>query len=115
MAKFLAVMVQQRTEVGADALARFESILAAKVDELLESGGGHASLSVDYDPDRTLSDAAREAGLDVGVWPWKSSVSVYMGGEVKARYGYGGEWVRIFPVDPPARTDAPEEQAKVGF
>lgn len=62
---------------SAEALTKFETLLAARITQELAKGHG-LWLGVDYHPDALLADAARDAGLTPGMgdWPWKTHMDV---------------------------------------
>lgn len=97
MMTIMITMAEAGPHPVAEELAEFGGILARKVNEALEDSPNRYrdygfTLSVDYDPDRTLSDAADEAGfrLGMGQWPWKTTMWVKPD-EVSVRYGRGGD------------------------
>jgi len=50
-----------------------------------------SGLHVDYHPDRILSDAAIESGVELSNFPWKTGMYFGEDGSVKAKIGYGSE------------------------
>ena len=61
-------------------------------------------VSVDYNPDLILAEAASEAGFEPSMlaFPWKTSMWL-SNGEVRVRHGYGAEVVTIYA--PPMRDE----------
>lgn len=96
MTAMLAVLTQRPVE--ADAVAKFEEALAAKIDESLTRGGS-CYLGVDYHPGPILSECAEAAGVNPGMggWPWKTSMHVDPE-SVRVAPGYRAEFQTIYPV-----------------
>ena len=83
---------------------KFVDILTEKIlDEAIKREGFlfPGLLSCDYAPSKFLSDAAKEAGISIDNFPWKTSMDVCKNknGEVvvKASDGYRAEWKQIYP------------------
>lgn len=81
-------------------LAAFAAALKRRLMEGEPSTGGgkryHSYFSVDYGPDKILSDSAQEAGLKME-FPWKTTMS--LGADyVSVGYGYGAPYVYHYPL-----------------
>lgn len=93
----------------------FVHILEGAIDDALQDNPYFGrNLSTDYHPDRILADAAAasgmsERGIDMFVFPWKSSTYIEADGTVAARMGYGKAAKQIWP--PEGKT--PEDMAKL--
>lgn len=94
MTAMLANMIP-RPQVSEDQWQIFIDHIANVIDS---SDGYHRYLSVDYDPDFDLGEAAYAADieLDSKAWPWKTSTQVTTAGEVEASFGYHAPWVIIW-------------------
>lgn len=70
-------------------LDAFETALEKAVDDVLAERSS-VSLSVDYHPDRILSDAAEVAGLNIPMFGWPSKTSMQVSDDkVSVSNGYG--------------------------
>ncbi len=55
-------------------------------------------LSTDYSPDKSLREAADEAGIPHKLFSWKSSVNVYDPAAVCASFGYAAPAIYHYPL-----------------
>ena len=90
-------------EVTPEANTRFVEILTERILERAKEKGRVWSLelSCDYGPSEFLYDAAKEAGIDSGNFPWKTDMRVREEDDGTAKVlvsaGYRAPWVQIWP------------------
>ena len=80
--------------------AKIEVFKTALIDAIIQDLGNgqynRTRFGVDYHPDPILTDAALEAGIDAGCFPWKSTTGIYLDkNEINYRFGYSGGWQTI--------------------
>ena len=91
---FTMALAMMNTEaVTDDRRQAFVDALSAKLHEV--NAGSFFVLGVDYSPDPILADAAREAGVNPGNFPWKTTMWFYDDGSVKVSKGYRAPAVEI--------------------
>lgn len=72
----------------------FREDLEARLAALADSGKPAIFLDCDYAPCKLLADSAREAGVRLENFPWKTSMHIEPG-KVVVKYGYGAGWAVI--------------------
>lgn len=75
-----------------DTRIRFRTKLRDTILDRREAG--HLSLDCDYAPNRMLADCAREAGVKLNNFPWKTNMEI-SGNTVMVSDGYGQPFERI--------------------
>lgn len=82
---------------------KFVDILTGKIlEQAKENPFALRHLLVcDYAPDKFLSDAAKEAGIDSANFPWKTEMGIWEtkdgGADILVSAGYQAPWVKIWP------------------
>lgn len=96
MAGMMADTLREPPKVGA--LERFEKILTEKIVENGSIMQHETFLDVDYSPDRILSEAAKEAGINTNNFPWKTCMCISLERNmIQVRDGYRAPWETIWP------------------
>ncbi len=78
--------------ISTESITRFKRALVTAVVEKLsqERCRDWFVLSSDYAPDHILTEAAMEAGIDRGAFPWKSRTTINLQeGKITYAFGYG--------------------------
>lgn len=70
-----------------DQLEKYRGILANKIVESLKKDGD-LWLSCDYRPDVILTEAAKEADIQLDNYPWKTNMKIY-NNQIMVSEGYG--------------------------
>lgn len=92
-AGMMAQMIPSNATAGL--LDKFGEVLAKRLHEQCEKSE-YVSVGVDYGPDGTLTDCAKEVGLDMQ-FPWKTHMHI-MRNAVSVSAGYGVEAVYHYPL-----------------
>lgn len=95
LAGIMADMIAMRNTPSVTQLDKFEEVLT-KI--LIEKKNNCIYLDCDYHPCEDLYLAAREAGIDSSVFPWKT-VSTTEENKVEVRDGYGAPWTEVHESD----------------
>jgi len=67
-------------------------------DALREKGHSRFGLNCDYNPDLTLSEAMKSAGISTNNAPWKTNMNFWKG-QVSVSHGYGAPYVNLLSTD----------------
>jgi len=78
-------------DISSKSIDRFKAVLKRNLNQ----SNGRVSLSVDYHPSKMLSESAKEAGIPLTNFPWKTSMQFHDDGSTTVRCGYGAESVTI--------------------
>ncbi len=78
-----------RADTTPEMIAKFEANLTENLMSVENDSRYKTELSVDYHPNKMLSDACTHAGIDASVLPCKSSTSISESNEVYTYYQYG--------------------------
>lgn len=95
----LMVDIMQETP-SEEGIQRFEEILTKKILEGSKSEPRYywASFGCDYAPDKILADSAKEAGVSVKNFPWKTFMHIEPDKGIVTVYdGYQSPWIQIWP------------------
>ena len=95
MAMIMATMLAMDKSPDGGVLDRFEKVLAENIQKRVEEDGC-LSLNCDYAPCAFLANIARETGVDVSCFPWKTSMQISPL-KVTVSCGYGAAWDKIYP------------------
>lgn len=91
----LATKIASNVKPSAEKVEWFEEKLAEVIEEYIQENGS-LKLSVDYQPDAVLSRAAIETGINLNVFPWKTTMWVERN-SITVSDGYCAETRCIFP------------------
>lgn len=76
---------------------KFEKILEQKLIEEQKAGRKFLWFGCDYSPDKILADSAKEAGVPLSNFPWKTRMHVEFEDEcVLVADGYRAQWETIY-------------------
>lgn len=106
LAQGMAAMNSSRDIAQVDdydaAVNRFRDILVrnlkAERDSKDENSWFRRSLDTDYNPDKELAEAAKEAGVPLSAFSWKTDVSFYNNDCVTVSAGYGAGYLHHYPL-----------------
>lgn len=108
MARGLAGMLQKQEASGRtpQSIDLFEAALARRFEAIDGARCWGSIAGVDYHPDRILSEAADEAGINLGMasLPWKTSMHCREGDKITVHCGYRAPEEVVY--DPAAQTAA---------
>ncbi len=97
MAMFFADMLAASHKPTNDQLEKFKTALETCIKRERERRN-YIYLSCDYSPDRILAEAAKEAGIDSSVFPYKVSTYITEDNKFMVRDGYGAPTVEVTEV-----------------
>lgn len=116
MIKMLAAMAKAGSKpIDSAIIEKFESYLAAIIYNKL-ADGNTVKLSVDYNPDKVLSDAldlafGQENYMEKTIFPWKTYMLISLD-EVRAYRGYMSDAKVLYRTNPEITVLVGEEDAK---
>jgi hypothetical protein len=80
-----------REKNTAEKVEKFTELLTNHLEKVT---GNRMFISCDYGPDYELSRIAKEAGVDCGAFPWKTSM-ILDEGKIKVACGYGSPYEEL--------------------
>lgn len=116
MIKILAAMTKAGSKpIDSAIIEKFESYLAAIIYNKL-ADGNNVTLSVDYNPDKVLSDVldlafGQENYMEKTIFPWKTYMLISLD-EVRAYQGYMSDAKVLYRTNPEITLLVEEEDAK---
>lgn len=95
LAGIMADMIAMNNRPSEEQLNKFEEVLTKIITEKTNN---YIYLDCDYGPCGDLALAAKEAGIDSSVFPWKT-VTTTEENKVEVRDGYGAPWTEVHESD----------------
>lgn len=98
MTSLLASMLASnaRNGLNSEQIQKFKEILSNLIYQEIENYG-FSTLTVDYQPQGILGEAAMVSQIDESLFPWKTNMSIYTE-QVVVSEGYRKEYETIYPV-----------------